>query len=363
MSKSLNKKTNKKTIKKQKFKTFVIPLIVFIVIITIIVAVCVKFFHKGNNSNNETQTTININDYTSTGEYLKINATDCTLYVGSMVKLTCSSYPDSYAMGVKWSSSDTSVITITYDGMVTAMKSGIAAITATNGVLTNSIIIQVVEEDETPEDDLPMYDPNLFESATDNNPNGNGETPGVTLPNQETSQAPSQGTNEEPTVVPTIPTPTEPVATEPVTTAPIENTQENTQEGTQENTQEPTTEDITNTEESTVDTREVILYTLPEFGFSGYNDMGDTFVFKEDGNYLGQVIVGTEFTQIYVMTRTTGFDRNIKGFLEVIFPKGHATVFNKFVNAASDTTFYVDGYKVRAITSPSGGHRQLIIYY
>ena len=340
------------TNKKQKIKTIVIPLFIFIVIIAIIVATCVSCAGRGNNQNiKPLTTTVNVSDYVSKDEYLRIDADDFALYVGDMVKLTCSSYPETYSLGVNWKSSDTSVLTVTHDGMVTAMKKGIAAITATNGVLSSSIIIEVIEENESASDDFPVYDP---------------ETPGGTVSTNETTTAGAEVTQESSREETTSKEPEttakqeetstieEPTSTEPETTQPP--TQEVTEPSETESATEPTEEEGT-----TIDARELILYTLPEFGFTNY--INDTFVYKEDGNYLGQAIVEVEFTQIYVMTRTTGFDNSIKEFLKVYFPTGYATVFNKFISVTSDTTFYADGYKVRVITSPSGGHRQLIIYY
>ena len=350
------------TNKKQKFKTIVIPLIFFIVIISVIVVICVSCNNRGNNHNTHPiGTTVNISDYISDEEHLKINANDCTLYVGDMVKLTCSSYPESYSLGVNWKSSDSSVLTVTYDGMVTAMRTGMAAITATNGVLSHSIIIQVIEEDDTVPEDLPTYNPETPGTIPDETVSKDETTAGNTEPSQGNTGT-QQPSKEPETTLPSSETTSE---YEESTTAgeneSIFGEQETTthiQETTSASQEETTTDNI---EETTIDAREFILYSLPEFGFTNY--INDTFVYKEDGNYLGQAIVELEFTQIYVMTRTTGFDSRIKEFLKAFFPTGYATVFNKFTNATSDTTFYSDGYKVRVITSPGGGHRQLIIYY
>ncbi len=342
--------------KKQKFKTIVIPLIFFIVIISVIIVACVSCAGRGNTHNTTIPTTsVNINDYISDEEYLKINATDCTLYVGDMVKLTCSSYPESYSLGVNWRSSDTSVLTVTYDGMVTAMSTGMAAITATNGVLSHSIIIQVINEDESVPEDFPTFNPETPTVIPNETTSGNNEATGTQEPSKEPQNPTQENTSayEETTAAVEVESTT---VMEQQTTTPQETT--SVEEITTEHNEE-TSEEIP--EETTIDAREYILYSLPEFGFTNY--INDTFVYKEDGNYLGQAIVEQDFTQIYVMTRTTGFDGKIKEFLKSFFPKGYATVFNKFITATYDTTFYADGYKVRVITSPSGGHRQLIIYY
>ena len=357
ISKRTDDKKNKSK-KQNKFNTFVIPVIFFTVIISVVVVACVSCAKRRNNHGTSIDsTTVNVSDYLSGDEYLKINATDCTLYVGDMVKLTCSSYPETYSLGVNWRSSDTTVLTVTYDGMVTAIKTGTVAITATNGVLSDAIIIQVIEEDETVPDDFPIYEPQTPGKVPDETTSSNLGIEDT----QSSTSAPAQS-EETQTTMPSQENTSpyeEPTATEPESTTVAEPETITSQETTTPPEEETTTETVP--EETTIDAREFILYNLPEFGFKQY--INDTFVYKEDGNYLGQAIVELEFTQIYVMTRTTGFDGKIKDFLKVFFPTGYATVFNKFANAASDTTFYADGYKVRVITSPGGGHRQLIIYY
>lgn len=344
------KKKKKKTKQKQKIKTIVITLIVFLVIIAIVIVACVKCSKRGNTPNNKpTSSSVNISEYIGDDEYLKINADDCTIYVDSVIKLTCSSNPVEYSMGVSWTSSDTSVLTITYDGTVTAIKEGIAVVTATHGVMSSSIIINVIDREATPDEDFPVYTPVIPDDTMTTLDGENITTAGnVTVPSQSggsENQSHEQGTTSvskptETTGTQNQPTTqdnsaTQPVPTQPGTTAPLE--------------------------EPTVDIRDNIVNSLPECGFSSY--IGDTYVFEEDGNYLGQVIVESDFTQLYVMTRTTYFDSRIKEFLAAILPTGHTITFNNLVNSQKDMTFYADGHKVRVIASPNGGHSQLIIYY
>lgn len=343
------KKKKKKTKQKQKIKTFVITLIVFLAIIAIVTAACVKCGKRGNTpNNNPISSAVNINEYIGDDEYLKINAEDCTIYVDSVIKLTCSSNPVEYSMGVSWTSSDTSILTITYDGTVTAIKEGIAVVTATHGVMSSSIIINVIDKEAAPDEDFPIYTPVIPDVSTAPGGENNTTAGNVTTSSQSggnENQSQEQGTTsvstpDETTGSQNQPTTqdnpaTQPVPTQPGTTAPLEG--------------------------PTVNIKDNIVNSLSECGFSSY--IGDTYVFEEDGNYLGQVIVESDFTQLYVMTRTTYFDSKIKEFLATVLPTGHTITFNNLVNSQKDMTFYADGHKVRVIASPNGGHSQLIIYY
>lgn len=331
----------KDTKKKDNFKTIVISSITLFGIIVFILVVCVMCSNRGNNNNNPTSSSVNPNDYIKEDEHLTINAKDCTLYVDSIIQLACYSNPPEYANEVSWSSSDNSVLTVAFDGTVTAISEGIAAVTVTHGVLTDSIIIKVISEEETVDEEFPVFDP----AATE---------PIPTIPDTPTTVAPINPTTQGTT------------ATEPdessTTKAPDEVTESQSQPTPEESVpEETTTAKQPEPETESMDAKETILTNLPLNNFSVY--LQDTYVFKEDGNYLGQVIVTENFTQIYVMTRTTNFDSCLKSFLQTVLPTGYLRAFDNLTTAKSDMTFYVDGYKVRAVASPNGGHSQLIIYY
>ena len=353
--KTSKKKNNTK--KSDNLNTIVICIMTFIAIITLVVCVCIMC-SRGNNKKipGNGTTTLNINDYINEGEYLQINAKDCTIYNGDVIQLTCSSNPVEYASGVNWYSSDTSVVTVTFDGTVTAMGEGVAAVTATHGVLSSSIIIKVINEEETTDAEFPYYEPVV------------PTTPEATKPANPTTK-PNEGATTKPVVKPSEEVTTKPVVkpSEEATTKPIVKPTEPT---TTKPTEPPTTQPATKPSEETTTTqketeslsvKDLVMNSLPEYGFGVYTE--DSFVFKEDGNYLGQVIVGHGFTQIYVMTRTTNFDKQLKDFLSVVLPTGYTKAFNNMMNATNDMTFNTDGYKVRVVASPNGGHTQLIIYY
>ena len=340
--KTSKKKNNTK--KSDNLNTIVICIMTFIAIITLVVCVCIMC-SRGNNKNipGNGTTTLNINDYINEGEYLQINAKDCAIYNGDVIQLTCSSNPVEYASGVNWSSSDTSVVTVTFDGTVTAMGEGVAAVTATHGVLSSSIIIKVINEEEATDEEFPYYEPVVPSTPEATKPTKPVETTKPTVKPSEETTKPTVKPSEETTTKPSETVkPTEPPTTQPVTKP---------------------SEEVTTAQKETesLSVKDLVMNSLPEYGFGVYTE--DSFVFKEDGNYLGQVIVGHGFTQIYVMTRTTNFDKQLKDFLSVVLPTGYTKAFNNMMNATNDMTFNTDGYKVRVVASPNGGHTQLIIYY
>ena len=353
------KKSTNTTKKSENLNTIVITSLTFIAIITIVVCVCIMCGRGNNNKpGGNASTTLNLNEYINEGEYLKINAKDCAIYNGDVIKLTCSSNPVEYSQGVNWSSSDTSVATVTFDGTVTAMKEGVTAITATHGVLTSSIIVKVIKEEQASDDDFPFYEP-IIPTEPDTTKPVSPTKPTTTKP-----VTPTEPGTTKP-VTPTEPNTTKPVTpTEPNTTKPVTPTEPTTTKPStpiEPQTTEPVKPNETPKETESQSAKDTIMSVLPEYGFDVYTE--DSFIYKEDGNYLGQVIVGHGFTQIYVMTRTTSFDKQIKGFLAEILPVGYNKAFNNMVNSNKDMTFTTDGYTVRVVASPNGGHTQLIIYY
>ena len=337
----------KDTKKKDNFKTIVITSITLFGIIVFVLVVCVMCRNRGNNNNNPSSSTVNPSDYIREDEHLTINAKDCTLYVDSIIQLACYSNPPEYANEVSWSSSDNSVLTVAFDGTVTAISEGIAAVTVTHGVLTDSIIIKVIGEEETADVEFPVFDP----AETEPIPTIS-DAPTTVAPITPTTQG---GAEVNPETTPSVTDGSE----TPTTKAPDKVTEEDSQP--LPTPEETTTAKEPETETESMEAKDTILTNLPLNNFSVY--LQDTYVFKEDGNYLGQVIVTENFTQIYVMTRTTNFDSCLKSFLQTVLPTGYLRAFDNLTTAKSDMTFHVDGYKVRAVASPNGGHSQLIIYY
>lgn len=295
-----------------------------------------------NTGKPQTVKPVNPAEIVSDGEYVRIDLEDCNMYVGLILRLKCVSQPGEYADKVIWRSSDDSVVSVNDTGDIIVKSVGTAAITATYGTLSDSVIIKAVERDKPDADsNLPVYDVSdegeivVVETAADSAgtavTDGNGtDAPAATDADAVTIPA---GEQEKP-----APTTSQPASTE------------NNVPDVTEATQEIKTE-----------TRETVAQAVVDFGFKQY--VGDTYIFTEDGNYLGEAIVGTDFVQIYVMTRTTGFDNSVKEIIGSLIPDGCEDIFARFVSASRDETLNVAGHMVRIIAQSGGGHAQIIIYY
>ena len=129
-----------------------------------IVTLCVFFGNKGNNDKKDNpvaENTVNPDDISRSGEYIRIDLEDCNLYVGNILRLRCVSQPEEYAGSVIWSSSDENIVSVNGKGDIIVRAEGTAAITATCGLLSDSVIIKAVSrESQNYDNELPVYDVN-----------------------------------------------------------------------------------------------------------------------------------------------------------------------------------------------------------
>ena len=301
---------------------------VLFLIIGLIVFVCIRAGKKHHN-NSDTQETVDYNAVVPKGQFVKVELEDCNMYIGSELDLKCTSEPEEYASKVIWTSSDEDVVTVDGKGHIKVVGTGAAAITATYDVLADSVVVRGVNRDnEGISDDLPVYDVKdnkvivVREAQTDDDDadrepatSGNDSNPDVTEPTSDNS-AGKDGNG-----------------------------------GTSDNIKES----------EAAKTYTAISEAVKNSGFQTYLD--NTYIYREDGNYLGEVIVQENMTQIYVMTRTTAMDNAFKQVVRSVIPDSYEDVFARFISASKDETFSADGMKVRVVAPVNGGHMQLIIYY
>ena len=85
-----------------------------------------------------TVTSVSITSIYSSGEL-----TDFTISSGSEIQLSCETVPAETSAKATWSSDDTSVFTVTQDGLVKAVGSGMATLTVKVGGATAECIVRV----------------------------------------------------------------------------------------------------------------------------------------------------------------------------------------------------------------------------
>ena len=354
------------------------------VMVAVVVFLCVFFTQRGKNSNNNSTSGINTADYVSEGEFIRINLLDCNMYVGSVLTLQCLVYPQENAGHIIWSSSNDEVVSVNDEGVIIVKGTGIAAITATLGVLSDSVIINGIDRDDPDTDEyMPIIDvvddiPTVVESAaieqstretfeyitTENHTentisneattdNGNAESSGTVTERDTTTDDPDSDTTTatQPSEDGTTDSPTKPIE-QP--TMPIEQPTMPIEQPTN-----PSTEPVTETEGA--ENMDFARNAVTAAGFTRYLD--NIYIFREDGYYLGEIIIEENYLQIYMMTRTRAFDTAVKSVMKEYLPNGYETVHARFVGAAADQTFSIDGHRVRIVAGVNGGHSQLIIFY
>lgn len=312
---------------------------VLILIIGIIVFFCIRAGIKHHNNKETPQETVDYNAVVPEGQFVHVELDDCNMYIGSELNLKCSSEPEEYAAKVIWTSSDEEVVTVDGKGHIKVVGTGAAAITATYGVLADSVVIRgVTRDDEGISDDLPVYDVKdnkviVVREAQTDDPDGSDTQP----------QNPEDGSKEPDTV-------------------PADNSNTATKPANQGgNTSESRPSQDAVKESEAAETYAKINEAVKASGFQTYID--NTYIYREDGNYLGEAIVQENMTQIYVMTRTTAMDNAFKQVVQSVIPNSYEDVFARFISATEDQTFSADGMRVRIVAPVNGGHMQLIIYY
>lgn len=310
-----------------------IAVAVLVLIIGAVIFLCVRF--GGNHKNTEQEReTVDYDAVVPEGEFVQIQLEDCNMYVGNVLQLVCISNPASYGAGVIWSSSDPDVVYVDGKGKITVKSTGAAAITATYGVLSDSVIICGVDREQPViSDDLPVYD------VEDNNI--------VVVQTPGSSEGVTEGHVN---------------ATEPDSPSDSKTSegQDDTKSPEGQNETKPSGNESQETETEN-EAYNKISEAVHSAGFETYLD--NTYIYREDGNYLGEVIVDENLTQIYIMTRTTAMDNAFKQVVKSVIPTEYEDVFARFVSAEEDQTFSADGMLVRIVAPVNGGHTQLIIYY
>lgn len=325
--------------KKVKYRVdrIVICALVFLLAVSAIVFLIVRLVKNGGQEEETPNAgqTVDISDLIHDGEYIEITMEDCSMYIGTTVTLTCIAEPEEYQDLIVWNSTDPEVVSVDEDGTVTVLSRGTAVITAVAGVLSDSLIIQGIDPEETEDvQELPVYEATEGETAVSSS-GQTGES------GQQTSGTDSKGETQT----------AEPTKQESSNTTAAQQNDSTRAEGE------------TAQQEETKTVKEQTCETLTELGFSRY--ISDTFIYREDGNYLGEVIVEEELIQIYLMTRTSAFDQALKDLLKTFLPENYETAYANMIGADTTQTLRIDGRKIRIIpaTDSQNSHIQMIIYY
>lgn len=351
--------------KQTKYKIKPVPVAILCGTILLIIAGVVAIV-SGFGKNQEQKPTIDVKpvgsrpqpsqgNETQSGQVkvsVKIGMEDCILTTDQSIKVTVTVEPSDTDAAVIWKSSDESVMTVTSDGIISAKKTGVSALTATVGNVTDAIVVKWVSPQESSSSSVPV-----------NPPAGETGTVKPILPLQ--PEKPTQGQSGENTTGSTQ-NPTQ-GSTQVSTPAPTQgSTQVSTQAPTQGSTQAPTQGTTQGSTQTPTTGREGLkstdLYTvLPGCGFTRY--ISNVYVYgTEKENYCGEVIIESNVATIYIGTRTAEFDNAVQTVLTYLLPDNAGDVWKTYLGAGSDTTFMVGTRKVRIVTPKNGGHSQIVVW-
>lgn len=329
-------------------------------IVTFLVVVCAFFAGLSEKEHGE--------DYVGSGAInaiateqvsVKINMENCTMVVGTKVQVTATIYPDGSSSGIMWSSSDESVFTVDSKGNLEVVGPGIVALTANFGDAYDSIAIECVEDESKAVLNLPNYsmfttnggnttDNKQVASTTSSQTSATTEAES-TKAQQQSSQSATKGTSSSVTTT-TAARPTANTTPQP-TTPPHQNITPETTSYVIETTPEYEGDKVLSTQ---------IVANLDDYGFKKYLD--NTYVYEENDAYLGEIIISSNMTHIYIKDRSTGFDSAVTSVLTELLPDSHENVWNIYSGATTDQTMTVDGRVVRVVVAGNGGHSQIVIY-
>lgn len=330
-------------------KRVVVCLVIFLGIIAGITCLFLK--KRVNNSDKKNNSSTVYTGDIQQGAYIDILTEDCSLYVGTVITLKCEANPENVLNNLSWTSSDEEIAVIDDNGKLTVIGTGTTIITVTNGLLTDSIIVIGIEKENPTGEDETVTEPMLPIFV----PDSNGELVPEN-PTRKEEQGNPAGKETKPAETEAV---TEPPSKEEHVTHGT--TDAETKPEVKPETQPDTKTELETTEEN-INYPEQIIGSITSLGYSRYKQ-DYIYIYEEDGNYLGEVIVNDSFLQIYIQTRTTGFDEALKALIGLVIPDEYEKVFSAFVSAEDNKTIKVKKHTIRIRPAGGDNHAQLIISY
>ena len=304
---------------------------------------------------------------------VEIQLQDSAVVIGTVFKVSAIVTPPDTELALVWSSSNENILSVDNDGVVTVKTTGTAALTATVGTVSDSVIIQGIDNAIAGSDrGLALYTGDTYtatsstdstSSNTTNNANVNnsnaqtGNTNSENVPSSNNNS--NSGNNNSGEDI-----------SQNDNNSNIDNSSDinnntNTDNSSNNSANVPNDNQIgyDNSSDSGthsgVTSGEIAGY-LPGLGFS--QRMSNVYVCEENGTYYGEIITQPSVTIVYIKQRSATFDSMIQSTLSTLLPTGGTQVWNNYVSSSSDRTFTVDGRRVRIVTALNGGHSQIVIY-
>lgn len=246
---------------------------------------------------------------------VKIDIPSCKVVVGEKIYVTATVTPANTDRSLQWKSSDEKVFRVSQDGIVEITGTGTAALTATVGDVSDAIVIEGIEKNDSKSQmNLPSYD----EVRTSDNTDADSNAGNDGQPQQETQAAAAQPKTTQAVTMPS----------------------------------------------AKVVSRGLRSYQLADvLGGLGFHSTGDNvFVYGDGDDYSGEIIVQPDVSIIYIKKNSADYESAVQSVLQNLLPDEYTQAWSNYTSAATDRTFTLEGRTVRIVTAGNGGHSQIVVY-
>ena len=305
---------------------------------------------------------------------VEIQWEDSAVPVGTSFKVTAIVTPQDTEHALVWSSGNQDVCTIDSEGVVTVRSAGNAAITATVGTVSDSVIIQGIDSVSAGSDrGLPVYTGDSYVSAGQSNGGSNDNSNGNTSTGDSQSDVSSGGSQQGQRSNGSIGVSSGINSSSNISDDNSDISDDNngsssdngSDNGYNYNTDNGSYDnnnggyDNNSGSHDGASSSDIAGY-LPQIGYT--QRMSNVYVCEDGDTYYGEIIIQPNVTIIYIKQRSGTFDSMIQSTLSALLPSEAGQVWNNYLSSSSDKTFTVDGRRVRIVTALNGGHSQIVVY-
>lgn len=305
---------------------------------------------------------------------VEIQWEDSAVPIGTSFKVTAIVTPQDTEHALVWSSGNQDVCTIDSEGVVTVRSAGNAAITATVGTVSDSVIIQGIDSVSAGSDrGLPVYTGDSYVSAGQSNGGSNDNSNGNTSTGDSQSGVSSGGSQQGQRSNGSIGVSSGINSSSNISDDNSDISDDNnggssdngSDNGYNYNTDNGSYDnnnggyDNNSGSHDGASSSDIAGY-LPQIGYT--QRMSNVYVCEDGDTYYGEIIIQPNVTIIYIKQRSGTFDSMIQSTLSALLPSEAGQVWNNYLSSSSDKTFTVDGRRVRIVTALNGGHSQIVVY-
>lgn len=362
--------------------------VIILGVVTVAIIAGIGIFAIGNTSDKQQNSSAtvsvskkNLKDSNSTStEPVKAATTveiqweDSAVPVGTSFKITAIVTPQDTEHALVWSSGNQDVCTIDSEGVVTVRSAGNAAITATVGTVSDSVIIQGIDSVSAGSDrGLPVYTGDSYVSAGQSNGGSNDNSNGNTSTGDSQSGVSSGGSQQGQRSNGSIGVSSGINSSSNISDDNSDISDDNnggssdngSDNGYNYNTDNGSYDnnnggyDNNSGSHDGASSSDIAGY-LPQIGYT--QRMSNVYVCEDGDTYYGEIIIQPNVTIIYIKQRSGTFDSMIQSTLSALLPSEAGQVWNNYLSSSSDKTFTVDGRRVRIVTALNGGHSQIVVY-